>query len=101
MLTRMNERIMLAVRRIEDVSALVRERRRALGWTQSDLAKRIGTRQAWVSALENGKYTLQVGLVFRALHELGVTLLFDAGVAHDSKRRGKRPNFSINDIVDG
>ena len=96
---------MLKLLRSTDVGALVRDRRRVLGLSQAKLAKRLGTSQDWVSRLENGKTTLQVGLVLRALHELGVTLMAKTRDAPRPKARsrnlGKRPRISINDIVDG
>jgi transcriptional regulator with XRE-family HTH domain len=96
--------------RPEDIGALVRDRRRALGMSQAELGARIGARQAWVSELERGKATLQLGKVLKALRTLEVTLGADhAGLtaalaepprAAPSSRR-RRPAISVKDIVDG
>lgn len=59
---------------IADLAALVRDRRRALGWTQQELAMRTGTSTRWVVALESGKASVHAGMVLRILAELGVSL---------------------------
>lgn len=42
----------------ESLGRFVREKRRARGWTQSELAKRNGWTQERISLIENGKYGL-------------------------------------------
>lgn len=91
---------MIKLSRTDDIGALVRDRRRAQRLSQAELAKRLGTSQDWVSRLENGKPTLQIGLVLRALHELGVALSAEDAPA-SPRPSPKRPPFSIKDIVDG
>ena len=56
------------------LGALLRDRRRALGWTQQDLADASGTSRRWIVAMEAGKDTAEVGLVMAALSALGVHL---------------------------
>ncbi len=101
---------MIKLARPEDIGALVRDRRRALGLSQAALGERIGARQAWVSDLEKGKATLQLAKVLKALRALGVTLGADhAGLAAapaepktaSAPSRRRRPAISVNDIVDG
>ena len=93
---------MLKLLRTSDIGALIRDRRRGLGLSQTKLAERLGTSQDWVSRLESGKATLHVGLVLRALHELGVTLMADTEPQNPvSRTSAKRPPISIKDIVDG
>lgn len=92
----------MKINRTEDLGALVRDRRNQLGLSQAELAKRMGARQAWVSRLEQGLPTLQIGLVFRALRELGVSLSADTAKAPAPKSPpDKRPPISLEDIVDG
>ena len=94
----------MKINRTEDLGALVRDRRRQLGLSQVELAKRMGARQAWVSRLEQGLPTLQIGLVFRALRDRGVSLSADTAEASAPTKRpppGKRPPISLEDIVDG
>jgi HTH-type transcriptional regulator/antitoxin HipB len=57
-----------------DIGALVRDRRARLGWTQEELARRVGVSRLWVMQLEKGKPTAQLGLALRAIKELGVAL---------------------------
>jgi HTH-type transcriptional regulator / antitoxin HipB len=57
-----------------DLGAYVRERRRALGLTQEQLAGRARVSRRWLSDLEAGKETADVGLVLRTLRALGVVL---------------------------
>ncbi|MDA8297200.1 MAG: helix-turn-helix domain-containing protein [Actinomycetota bacterium] len=57
-----------------DLAALVRDRRRALGWTQHHLAAECGTSVRWVVDLEAGKPSVQTGMVLVVLATLGVTL---------------------------
>jgi len=60
----------MIVRSVNDLGALVRDRRKSLGWSQSELASKIGVRRLWVSQFEAGKTTAHIGLVMRALRAL-------------------------------
>ena len=42
--------------------------------TQGELAKAVGATQAWISEIERGKETAQIGKIFRVLSYLGVRL---------------------------
>lgn len=53
---------------------LVREEREKRNWTQSELAERVGVRRLWISEFEQGKTTAQIGLVFRTLKALGLSI---------------------------
>jgi HTH-type transcriptional regulator / antitoxin HipB len=91
----------MKIGRPEDIGALLRDYRMKRGLSQADLATRLQTTQKWVSHIENGKPTAQVGLVLRALNELGFTLiaaLDDESVRH---RPSKARPSAIDDIVDG
>ena len=46
--------------------------RRGLKIRQADLALRAGVSRQWIVALEQGKPTLEVGLVLRTLETLGL-----------------------------
>jgi len=65
------------LRTAHEVGLLVRDQRRALGWTQADLANRLGVGRLWVVQLEKGKDTAQIGLVLRALNELKIPMQVD------------------------
>lgn len=64
----------MVINRPEDIGALVRDRRKALRLSQADLANRLQVSQRYISHLESGKPTLQLGLVLRVLRELSVDL---------------------------
>ena len=64
----------MLVRSVKDLGALVRDRRKQLGWSQSVLASKIGVKRLWVSQFEAGKATAHIGLVMRALRALGLEL---------------------------
>jgi HTH-type transcriptional regulator / antitoxin HipB len=60
-----------------DLGALVRDRRRRLGMTQDELARRVGVSRQWVVGLEQGK-ARAFGLVLRTLGVLGLNIdIFD------------------------
>jgi transcriptional regulator with XRE-family HTH domain len=72
--------------------------------SQTALATRLGVSQKYVSHLERGKSTLQLGLVLRVLRELGVTLRLEIDAAEKpaaASRKSKGPKISIDQIVDG
>ena len=57
-----------------DLGLYIRDRRRALDLTQAGLAASAGVSRRWLSELEAGKSTAEVGLVFKVLHALDVRL---------------------------
>ena len=60
-----------------DFGLLVRDRRKKHRLTQDDFAKRLGVSRLWVIHLEQGKPTVQLDLVLRALNDLGISLTLD------------------------
>jgi len=97
----------MLIRRPEDLGALVRQYRKTQGLSQAQLAARLQTTQKWISHLENGKPSAQIGLVLRALNEIGASI--EVRLAEEPAktpeqtglRAVKRNPFSIDDIVDG
>ncbi|MEA3141139.1 MAG: hypothetical protein QOK23_3308 [Gammaproteobacteria bacterium] len=68
--------------------------------TQAALGQAIGASQKWVSEVEAGKETAQIGKVLRALSHLGVRL--QSGIAPwDEKVEagGTHPAISLSDII--
>jgi len=63
-----------------DLGLYVRDQRRQRDMTQLDLAVAAQVSRRWLSDLEAGKPSAEIGLVFRVLHALQVTL-----EAHPSK----------------
>lgn len=48
------------IRTARDFGALIRERRKGLGWTQTELASRSGTGERFIVDLESGKPRCQL-----------------------------------------
>lgn len=57
-----------------DLGASIRERRKALGLDQVELAKQIGASRRWLIQVENGKAGASFGLLLRTLNALGMQL---------------------------
>ena len=52
----------------------IRERRRQLGLSQEELARRCGVSRQTVNAIENDKYDPTLALAFALARELGTTV---------------------------
>ncbi len=57
-----------------DLGHLIRDARKAQGLTQDELAGMTGTGRRFISELENGKETSQLGKVLLVLGALGIAL---------------------------
>ncbi|MGC1513225.1 MAG: helix-turn-helix transcriptional regulator [Acidimicrobiales bacterium] len=57
-----------------DLATAVRGRRQSLGLSQADLATRAGVSRPWLSDVEAGKPTAEIGLVLRLVDALGLRL---------------------------
>jgi y4mF family transcriptional regulator len=57
---------------VRTLGAIVRQRRKALGWSQDRLAAAAGVSRPWLSAFEGGKASVEIGLVFAVLDALGM-----------------------------
>lgn len=78
----------MQVRSARDIAALVRQRRRQLGWSQARLAEETGTSRDWVIEFEKAKSTVELGLALRVCKVLGLTLQLASGPS--ARPRGKR-----------
>jgi HTH-type transcriptional regulator/antitoxin HipB len=58
------------------IGALIRSARQAKGFDQASLAEQAGVSRQWVSEVENGKPSAEVGLILRALAVLDVHLSY-------------------------
>lgn len=59
---------------VRDIVAIAKSRRRQLGLSQAKLATQTGVGREWVIEFEKGKSTVELGLVVRALRELGLSI---------------------------
>ncbi len=71
----------MQVRTAREIAALVRQRRRQLGWSQVRLAGETGTSRTWVIEFEKGKSTVELGLALRVFKALGLGLRLEASRA--------------------
>jgi HTH-type transcriptional regulator / antitoxin HipB len=62
----------------EELGRIVRKKRKALGLTQAELALTSGTGMRFISDLENGKPTCQIGKTLTVLKTLGLRLTLSA-----------------------
>jgi len=70
-----------------DLALLVREMREGAGWTQVELAKRIGTTQSVIARLEDAEYTgHSLSMLERIAAACGVTLKLHAEKKPDFDR---------------
>lgn len=76
------------------IGALMKDRRRALGLDQADLAIQIGVSRLWVNQVERGKPGASLGLVLRALAALGIELS-----GHASDKRGEKRPSAVAPII--
>jgi HTH-type transcriptional regulator / antitoxin HipB len=58
----------------EDLGRFVKKQRKAMGLTQAELALTSGTGMRFISDLENGKPTCQLGKTLTVLKTLGIRL---------------------------
>lgn len=72
---------------LKDLGLILRDRRKALGIGQSDLAAKIGVSRQWLVQIERGKPRADAGLLLRALKALDLDLEVTA-------RKSKRPAAS-------
>ncbi len=62
------------IKTAEDFGKLVREKRKALGWTQEQLAAAVGSGERFIVDLENGKPSCQLEKALLAARCVGIEL---------------------------
>lgn len=63
---------------VADFGVLLRQRRKALGYTQAKVADLCGTGGRFISDLENGKETIEMGKALMIASTLGIDLQAEA-----------------------
>lgn len=66
----------------EELGRIVKKERKAMGLTQADLALTSGTGMRFISDLENGKPTCQIGKTLTVLNTLGLRLALSSPHRH-------------------
>lgn len=61
----------MLLRRPHDLAALVRDGRARAGWSQSQLAGKMGVSRQWISLVETGKTSVEFDLAVGVLQALG------------------------------
>ncbi len=74
-----------------DFGAYIRSARERAGITQADLASQADVSRKWLSEVENGKATAEIGLVLAVLRQLGVVV--HAGEASE-------PSVDVDALLD-
>jgi len=59
---------------MKSIGCLVRDQRKERGWSQSELAGKVGVSRLWIGHLEKGKESVETGLVMKTLKVLGLAL---------------------------
>lgn len=67
----------MLVRDIEEIGKLLRDKRKRMALTQSELAAVCGTGVRFISELENGKPTLEIGKVLHVIEMLGIDITLE------------------------
>lgn len=60
--------------KMSDLARIIKEQRKALGLTQKDLSLACGVGVRYISDLENGKETCEIGKALRIMRSLGLKL---------------------------
>lgn len=63
---------------IQEIGKLIRAERKAQGLTQGELAMTAHTASRFISDLENGKATCQIGKALQVISCLGIRIKLDA-----------------------
>jgi y4mF family transcriptional regulator len=66
------------IRTVADLGAVIRHERRRQGFSQTQLADGSGVGITYVSNLENGKETSEMGKAIRVAESLGIDLFAEA-----------------------
>ncbi len=64
----------MRIRTVRDIGNAIRARRRALGWSQAELASRASVSRKWVSEAERGDTVAGVVNLLAVIEALGATL---------------------------
>lgn len=64
---------MLATRP-QEIGAAITQARLDKGWTQQELATRVGVSRQWINSAEAGSANARIGLILRALRALDLSI---------------------------
>jgi HTH-type transcriptional regulator/antitoxin HipB len=87
----------MLVKSAKDIGLALSSRRRFLGLTQAELARRVGVTRRWVIGVEKGKGSVELELVLRAAGALGLVL--DLRPESGAAGSARTPEADIDAIV--
>lgn len=64
----------MRIKTAENLGQLVQDQRKQRGWSQTHLAEKVGVSRLWVSQFENGKESVELGLVLKTIRALDLLL---------------------------
>lgn len=73
----------MSVTTMQELAGIVRERRRRLGFSQAELARRASVSRKWISDLEGGKESVQMQPVLRVIRALDLDLDLETSASGD------------------
>lgn len=86
----------IAVRTVRGLGAALRARRLELGWSQAQLAERLGVQRQWVMRLEAGREGTELGTTLNALNTLG--LVVEVGNEPSTIREQSAPAANLDEV---
>ena len=86
------------ISRPEDIGAVLVGYRKDHVLTQAELAEKLGVSARWLSHMENGKQTVQLGLVLRVFNELSIVLTATPEADTSKTSSGNRRPARVTDI---
>lgn len=86
----------ISIRTSRSLGAAVKARRLEVGWSQAELAKKLGTQRQWVLRLEAGSEGAELGLVLKAVAALGL----DLTVGNEPRGKGSQvaPAANLDEV---
>lgn len=89
----------MLLRHPHDLAGVFRDGRARAGWSQTELAERVGVSRQWISMVENGKTSVEFDLVVGALQALGCRLYVDSSDAPPSRsEHGQRLQTPVHSL---
>lgn len=86
---------------LRQIIATARSRRRELGWSQGELARRLGVSRTWVQEFEASEGGASIDTVLRALGELGISLSIEIpGAANPTPTQEGQPDLDLDALID-
>jgi HTH-type transcriptional regulator / antitoxin HipB len=68
----MHTEVSLRINSARDLGLYLRDQRVQAGWSQTELSERAQVSRRWLSALEAGKPTTEVGLILKVVAAMGL-----------------------------